>query len=427
MSSRKKINLFLIFFYSSVLALLLFSLLNDNKKNIADEINKKKPGPILNQFGFYDDLLVTAQANVLINETLSGILSKLKITTNEISNLLSKSEDYFNYHKIIAGNNYHTFYSKDSLNRLCYFVYEQDPINYVVFDLKDSLRIYAGKKEVRTEHKTLASVINQSLYITMLNNEANPELVIKLSEVFAWQIDFYRVQPGDYFKVIYDEEFVDSKSIGIKKISGAYFNHSAEEFFAIEFDQDSVSQFFDENGKSLRKAFLKAPIEYSRISSRYSLKRLHPVQKIYKAHLGTDYAAPEGTPIRSIGDGVVLEASYSRRNGRYVKVKHNNTYTTQYLHMSKFAKGIRPRERVKQGEVIGYVGSTGLATGPHLCYRFWKNGIQVDPLKEKIPPSHPVKAEYQEAYNKRKTEIILEIKSIKLPFEDKSQLSSVLD
>ncbi|HEX9740325.1 MAG TPA: peptidoglycan DD-metalloendopeptidase family protein, partial [Ignavibacteriaceae bacterium] len=278
-----------------------------------------------------------------------------------------------------------------------------------------------------TERKTISSVINHSLYSAMLRNEANPELVIELSEVFAWQIDFYRIQQGDYFKVIYEEEFVDNESIGIKNILGAYFNNSGEEFFAIPFSQDSTIQFFDEDGKSLRKAFLKAPLKYSRISSGYSKKRLHPVQRIYKAHLGTDYAAPAGTPIRSVGEGIILEASYTRGNGRYVKIKHNSVYTTQYLHMSGFAKGIRRGTRVKQGEIIGYVGSTGLATGPHLCYRFWKNGVQIDPLKEKIPSSHPVKPELLELYNKKKTEVLSELDSIKLPFEINPDISSVIN
>jgi murein DD-endopeptidase MepM/ murein hydrolase activator NlpD len=313
------------------------------------------------------------------------------------------------------------------LSELQYFVYEKDPVNYVVFNLVDSAEVFTGQKEIRTERKTISSVINHSLYSAMLRNEANPELVIELSEVFAWQIDFYRIQQGDYFKVIYEEEFVDNESIGIKNILGAYFNNSGEEFFAIPFSQDSTIQFFDEDGKSLRKAFLKAPLKYSRISSRYSKKRLHPVQRIYKAHLGTDYAAPAGTPIRSVGEGIILEASYTRGNGRYVKIKHNSVYTTQYLHMSRFAKGIRRGTRVKQGEIIGYVGSTGLATGPHLCYRFWKNGVQIDPLKEKIPSSHPVKPELLELYNKKKTEVLSELDSIKLPFEINPDISSVIN
>ena len=411
---KKKINLLIILFYSSVITLFIFALVKDSRKEIVNKKENKKPPVVLNQFGFSDDSLVIVQSDVKRNETLSGILMQFNIQIDELTELLSASAEYLDHRKIFTGNNYHAFMSDDSLNELQYFVYEKDPVNYVVFNLTDTINIYNGKKQVITEQKSIAAIINNSLYITMLNNEASPELVIKLSQVFAWQIDFYRIQPGDYFKVIYEEEFVDEESVGIKNILGAYFNHTGEEFFAIPFEQDNTNQFFDENGKSLQKAFLKAPLEYSRISSRYSRRRFHPVQKIYKAHLGTDYAAPTGTPIRSVGDGVVTEASYSRGNGRYVKLKHNSIYTTQYLHMSRFAKGIKPGVRVKQGQIIGYVGSTGLATGPHLCYRFWRDGVQIDPLRVKIPPSHPVKKELLEAYNKKKVEVISKLDSIRL-------------
>jgi murein DD-endopeptidase MepM/ murein hydrolase activator NlpD len=425
MAAKKKINVLLIFFYSVVLALLLFSLLKDDARNSSPEKIKTPPEVTLNQFGFEDDSLIVQQANIKLNQTLSSIFAQFNLTGDIITKLLSISKDHFNYHKIIAGNNYYAFMSNDSINTLRYFVYEEDPINYVVFNLDDSLKIYTGQKQVTTENKTISAVINHSLYTALQNNEASPELVIKLSEVFAWQVDFYRIQRGDYFKVIYEEDFVDNESIGIKKITGAYFNHSGEEFYAIGFKQDGISQFFDEEGKSLRKAFLKAPIEYSRISSRYTSRRLHPVQKVYKAHLGTDYAALTGTPIRSVGDGVVIESSYTRGNGRYIKIKHNSVYTTQYLHMSRFAKGMRPGVWVKQGQVIGYVGSTGLATGPHLCYRFWKNGVQIDPLREKIPPSHPVKPELLKDYNKKKVDVLTELDNMKLSFENQPELSSI--
>lgn len=425
MPAKKKINILLAFIYTSALALILFFLLkSDNNEPIPKKIEKKHE-IALNQFGFTDDSLIVQQENIKLNQTLSGIFAQYNLPENVITKLLSISKDHSNYNKIIAGNKYYAFMKKDSINKLSYLVYEKDPVNFVVFDFKDSLKIYTGEKPVETKRKKIAAVINHSLYMAMLKNEASPELVLELSEVFAWQIDFYRVQKGDYFKVIYDEEFVDGQSIGIKKIIGAYFNHEGENFYAVEFKQDNKSQYFDENGKSLRKAFLKAPIKYSRISSRYSLRRLHPVQKVYKAHLGTDYAAPMGTPIRTVGEGIVSEASYSRYNGRYVKIRHNSVYTTQYLHMSRYGKGIKPGVKVKQGQIIGYVGSTGLATGPHVCYRFWKNGRQVDPLRVKIPPSHPVKKELLEDYNKRKIKVITELDSIRLPFESNPQVSSI--
>ena len=426
MSFRKKINIFLILFYTSVLVLLSIILFRNNSGTPTKEKIALKPSVIrLNGFGFKDDSLLIDKESVKPNQTLSAILSKYNLSANEIDKILYSSETNLDYRKIISGDNYYAYLSNDSLSRLEYFVYEKDPINYVVFNLTDSVEVYSGQKKVTTKQESVAGIINRSLYTAMLNNEASPELVIELSEVFAWQIDFYRIQKGDYFKVIYDEDFVDDESIGIKKIIGAYFNHDGEDFYAIEFQQNDKDQYFDENGKSLRKAFLKAPVKFSRITSRYSLHRYHPIEHRVKAHLGTDYAAPIGTPILSTGDGIVIAATYSTFNGNYVKIRHNSVYSTQYLHMSHIAKGIHKGVSVKQGEVIGYVGMTGEATGPHVCYRFWKNGSQVDPLKEKIPSSHPVKPELLEAYNKRKAEVLSELDSLKLPVEDKPELTSI--
>ncbi|MBN4051531.1 peptidoglycan DD-metalloendopeptidase family protein, partial [bacterium AH-315-M05] len=266
--------------------------------------------------------------------------------------------------------------------------------------------------------QTVSGVINSSLWQTMIDNDINLNISLEMSEIYAWAVDFYKIQKGDAFKVIYEEKFIlsgdegEGEPAGIGRIMGAYFKHFNETFYAIYFEQDSVGDYFDENAKSLRKAFLKSPLKYSRITSRYSLRRFHPVQKRYKPHLGVDYAAPRGTPIRTTGDGVVSKAGYKGGNGNYVKVKHNSVYSTQYLHMTNIRKGIRRGARVKQGDIIGYVGSTGLATGPHVCYRFWKNGQQVNPLRVKIPPSKPVKSEYMEKYIRVKKEMMRELDGI---------------
>jgi len=211
-------------------------------------------------------------------------------------------------------------------------------------------------------------------------------------------VNFYKLHKGDKFKVIYDDLVVEGKSVGIKKIHAAYFEHRNKKYYAFNFKK-AGNDYYDEKGQTLKKAFLRTPLKYSRISSRYTLKRYHPVLKRNKPHLGTDYAAPKGTPIRSVGDGVIIAASYSRYNGNFVKIKHDNIYSTQYLHMSRRAKQIRKGRKVKQGQIIGYVGSTGLATGPHLCYRFWKNGKQVDPYKEEIASSHPIESNYRKEFN----------------------------
>ncbi|MDH4058998.1 MAG: peptidoglycan DD-metalloendopeptidase family protein, partial [Cyclobacteriaceae bacterium] len=233
-----------------------------------------------------------------------------------------------------------------------------------------------------------------------------------------WQVDFQRLQEGDQFKLIYEEMQVEGNPVGIQQINGIYFSHFGNGYFAIPFDQGNGLDYFDEEGNSLRKALLKYPIEFTRISSRYSGRRFHPVQKRYKPHLGTDFAAPQGTPIRSVGDGVVLEATYKSNNGNYVKIRHNSTYATQYLHMSKIASGIKPGVRVRQGQWIGNVGSTGLATGPHVCYRFWKNGVQVDALRVELPPSEPIANSYKVQYDLKKEEVIKQLEAIPSAFPE---------
>jgi len=218
--------------------------------------------------------------------------------------------------------------------------------------------------------------------------------------VYAWSIDFFRLQKGDAFSVLYEEEYVDdSIYVGLKRIVAANLTHVGNDFYAFPYENElGFNDYYDEDGRSLRKTFLRAPLNFTRISSRYSGRRFHPVQKRWKAHLGTDYAAPTGTPIMSTADGVIIAAKYTSANGNYVKVRHNSTYTTQYLHMSKIKPGIKNGVRVKQGDIIGYVGSTGLATGPHVCYRFWVNGKQVDPYKQKLPDAKPLEGERMDAY-----------------------------
>lgn len=396
---------------------------------VEDSPPEKEPEPeivpVTNEFGLITDTLISSTDYVNTNETLSDILLEWNVTPQTIATLCEIPTDDFDITKIISGKPYHTYYSEKE-NKLHYFVYEKDPVNYVVIDLIDSVRLYTDKKEVVKKTKIASGIIEHSLYTALTKNDISPELVLKLSEIFAWQIDFYHIQKGDNFKVIFEEKYADDKPVGIGEIIGAYFSHYGEDYYAVQFDQGNGVEYFDENGKSLRKAFLKAPLKYSRISSRYNPKRFHPVLKRFKAHLGTDYAAPAGTPIYSVGDGVVIEAGYTGGNGNYVKIRHNSVYTTQYLHMSKFAKGIRKGVSVKQGDVIGYVGSTGLATGPHVCFRFWKNGQQVDPLREKIPPSTPVKPEYSELYETRKNLIIGQLNEIKLhPGEGSGKLANL--
>lgn len=379
------------------------------KKDTVKKIQSKK------LYGMVVDNMHVVENKIKPNESLSQILSFYNVSFEVIHDIAVKSKSIFDLGNITAHKKYALLCTKDSAKKARYFIYEPNEYEYVVCDLNDSIKVSRHLRQIDTVTNTLAGEIESSLFESMVNSGARPEFVYNLAEVFKWQIDFYRVQKGDKFKVIFEELLVDGKSIGMGKIIGAYFNHESEDFYGIAFDQGNGTEYFDENGKNLQKAFLKAPLKFSRISSRYTLRRFHPVTKRYKAHLGTDYAAPRGTPIHSVGDGVVIEARYTRANGNYVKIRHDRTYTTQYLHMSKRASGMKPGRKVKQGETIGYVGSTGLATGPHLCFRFWKNGRQVDALKVKIPPTAPVKEDYKEEFDQVKVSIVEKLNNV--PFQ----------
>ena len=348
------------------------------------------------------------------NETISLIFSRYRLSQQLVNEIIDSSKKYYNLANIRLGNRYSAYFSQNDDSLIKYFIYEINPVEYCIVDLTNGIHISKREKESVVIERTAYGKITSSLYQTLSEASISPELAIKLSEVFAWEIDFYRLQRDDYFKVIYEEIFVNGKSIGIKKIMSAEFFHYDQNYFAFAFNQNDELQYFNEDGKSLRKQFLQSPLKFSRITSGFSMQRFHPVQKRIKAHLGTDYAAPQGTPILSVGDGVVLEAAFKQFNGNYVKIKHNSTYTTQYLHMSNFAKGIRSGSPVTQGQVIGYVGSTGLATGPHVCFRFWKNNQQVDHRREKYPPSYPIANENLDEFNKLKNYFLAKLNSINI-------------
>ena len=355
----------------------------------------EKLTPKTNSFGLIVDSLIEVHGTIEPNQTLTDILLPHEVSPSVITQIAEKARSIFPVRSFKTGDEYYIYAKWDTVETLRYFVYVRNAIDFVVFDLTDSVNIYHGQKNVVLKERTASGVIQSSLWETLQSKKIDPEVALKLSEIYAWQIDFFRIQPDDSFKVVYEEEYVEGKSIGVGKILAANFYHNQENFYAFRFEKDDEVNYYDDKGQSLRKAFLKAPLKFSRISSRYSLKRFHPILGRVKAHLGTDYAAPAGTPIMSVGDGVVLEAQYKKYNGNYVKIKHNSTYTTQYLHMSKIAKGIKRGVHVKQGQVIGFVGSTGLATGPHVCFRFWKNGRQINPLKEKMPRSNPIAKQYK--------------------------------
>lgn len=358
---------------------------------------KKETKSIEYFLGYPLDTLDLVEGKVKRGQFFSSIMSDFNVSYDKIIALAQASKEIFDVRKMIAGSNYYLLCSSESKDPKV-FIYEKNPAEYMVFHLTDTLQVKKLTKKTETKELKISGYIKGSLYESIQKSGGDPSLAVALSEVFAWTIDFHRLQEGDAFEVIFDETFTGNTSLGIESVIAAKLTHKSEDFYAFEYNKNGKVEYFDQEGKSLKKAFLKAPVKFSRISSHYNLKRFHPVQKRFKAHLGTDYAAPSGTPIMAVGNGVVLEAKYSRFNGNYVKIKHNNTYTTQYLHMSKFAKGIRSGTHVKQGDVIGYVGSTGLSSGPHVCFRFWKNGKQVNHLSEKFIPSEPIPQKELNAY-----------------------------
>ncbi|HEY9082826.1 MAG: hypothetical protein VR77_06355 [Flavobacteriales bacterium BRH_c54] len=372
---------------------------NVDEKIVEQIIEEEKKEPIV-EYGFEIDSFAVYKDVIQPNQFLANILLKYHIPYTDIDMLAKMSRDIFDVRKIASGKKYTILCSKDSLGKAQCFIYEPNETEYVVFDMRDSISIYRGQKEVTTKIKQIEGTINSSLYQTLVEQEASPILAIEMANVYAWTIDFYSIQKGDHFNVVYEERYVDDKFIGIGKVLAANFNHYGRDYYAYRFEQDGITNYFDAEGNSLKRAFLKSPLEYGRLTSGFTMRRFHPVQKVNKPHLGTDYAAPTGTPILATGDGVVVESAYKKYNGNYVKIKHNSTYTTQYLHMSK--RNAKTGQRVKQGDVIGYVGSTGLATGPHVCYRFWKHGSQVNHLKEETPPADPVKKEYLQKFTQLK-------------------------
>ncbi|MCX6259031.1 MAG: peptidoglycan DD-metalloendopeptidase family protein [Bacteroidia bacterium] len=346
------------------------------------------------------------------NENLSTIFTAYHITAKQIEELSQLKSEVFDVRKIRQGNKYTVFCSKDSVRLPEYFVYESSPVEYYVFDLRDSIRVMKSEKQIKMIRKTMYGRIKSSLWNSMTDNGIDPSLAIKLSEIYAWSIDFFDIQKGDYFKVIYDEQYVDTTYTGLGKIYCAVFNHMDKDYYAVPFAEEGVENWFDEWGNSLRKAFLKAPLKFTRISSRFSFSRLHPILKIRRPHFGVDYAAPTGTPVHAIGDGRVVKAERSGGAGNLIMIRHNSIYSTSYMHLSGFAKGVRVGASVAQGQVIGYVGSTGLATGPHLDFRFYKNGTPVDPLKVEAPSVEPVKKGNMSKFNELKENLIEQLKAI---------------
>ncbi len=378
------LSLFAVFYYVELVGFSVALPLN------TQSVSSKNMQPVL-EYGIPVDSFDVYSSVVKRDQTLGSIFEAIGVKGDHIRQLSTSNNDVFDIRKVRAGNTYKVFSHRDTSQKVEYFVYEHSSTDYVVFHFADSLIIRADKKDVVAVTKLSEAEISTSLWEAMQDYNLNPVLALDLSEVYAWAVDFFALYKGDKFKVLYDELYVDNVSVGIGTIHAAWFEHRGYTYYAFRYQQDSVWSYWDEQGNSLRKAFLKSPLRFSRITSRFSNRRMHPVLRIYRPHTGVDYAAPQGTPVMAIGDGIVVEKGYNHAAGNFVKIKHNSVYSTAYFHFSKFGQGISQGSRVAQGQVIGYVGKTGYATGPHLDLRFWKNGKPIDPLKVEAPSVEPIK------------------------------------
>ena len=386
-----------------------------DKKDNQDKKPVEKVEPIIKEYGFTFNDYDVVKDTIKSGDTFSAILSKYPLKDSlKVHNVIEKIRETFNVRRIKAGKPYLFFLDKKKPHTLQALVYIEDRINYTVVDFRDSLTISNIQKPTAVKRRIVATEINGSLSETLSNAGVSASLAPKLASVYAYTIDFFKIQKGDKFAVILNEKYIDdSVYVGVESIEASYFEHRGKKIFAFPYklrEDQKTGDFYDENGKGLKSMFLKAPLDYFRISSRFSGKRFHPVQMRFKAHNGTDYAAPHGTPIKTTASGVVERTGYTAGNGNFVKVRPSATYSTQYLHMSKIL--VRNGQSVSQGQVIGKVGSTGLATGPHVCYRFWKNGVQVDPLRLKLPNTEPMGSNDKVKYLKHIEPLKRELDSI---------------
>jgi len=351
-------------------------------------------------YGINIDSLNIIKDRVKKNEFLADILLRHGVDYQVIDYIARYTRDTFDVRKIRTGNKYSIICTNDSSEKALYFAYEISASTFVLYHLTDSLYAKRGAKEINIITDSTSGVIQSSLWNALVEKNADPNLANDLSEIYAWTIDFFGLQKGDKDKAIFEQYYVEEQYIRLGKVQAAKFYHGGKNRYAFYFEQNGSGDYFDEEGNSLQRTFLKAPLRFSRISSGFSNSRMHPVLKIRRPHHGIDYAAPSGTPVYTVGDGVIIKKGYQKRGGgNYVKVKHNGTYSTTYMHLKGYAKGIKVGRHVKQGDLLGYVGSTGLATGPHLDFRFYRNGKAVNPLKVESPPSKPIDPAYQIAFD----------------------------
>ena len=408
--------------YSFLLLLVLFLFAcNKTRKEAQTVCELPEYVESIYQFGICIDSLNVEDYKVRQDDNLSIIYADFGFTGPEINRIVEVSSDLLPPRSIWAGMDYHVFTTQDTIPQITNIVFERSKTDFVIIDFQgDSVKASTFNKPITLKRQYSEGTVTSSLWNAIVASGTDPIVALKLSDIYAWQIDFFGIQEGDQYKLIYQMAYIDDTiPLSVESIEGAIFTHNKKDYIAIPFEQDDNRIFFNEEGNSLRRAFLKAPLDYFRITSQFTNSRYHPVLKRYRAHHGVDYAAPVGTPVKTIGDGVVIEKAYQKNGGGYyLKVKHNSVYTTTYMHLSRYAKGINKGSRVTQGQVIAYVGSSGLSTGPHLDFRVHKNGKPVNPLKMESPPDVPLRPELRDSFNIVKQNILEEIAHFSNPAAD---------
>jgi len=366
-------------------------------ENNADKDGVKKE---IYEFGIPISGFEVKERVIKSGQFFSTLLNEMGVADADIYALTQASTGVFDLKKLKVGNNYRAFFTVGDNPKLAYLIYKESKTSFVTFGLKDSIFVKAYEKEVTTRTRLGEAQITTSLWEDVAKAGLNINLAVRLEDIYAWSIDFFGLQKGDSFKVMYDEVMIGDEVVEIGTIYAAYFKHGGKVYDAYRFTQSDTGsvQYFNALGENLKKAFLKAPLSFTRVSSRFTYARKHPITRIVRPHTGVDYAAPKGTPVMSIGEGVVVQRAYAGGGGNTVKIKHNSTYSSAYLHLSAFGKGISVGTRVRQGQVIGYVGSTGMSTGPHLDFRIWRGGVPINPLKMESPPAKKVDASDMETF-----------------------------
>ena len=366
---------------------------------------QKQPDPlplaceqeVTHPYGFDPESFDQIGDKVKNGQFFSTLMINLGLSAQQAYDLTLACKDVFDVKSLRVGNTYRAYYGED--NSLQYVVYDRDRTSNIIFKCQVPYEVKVYEKPVTSQQRYADVTINTSLWVDMRNAGVSPELIISLSDIYAWTVDFFGLQKGDRFRVLYDEHLCDGEVVAVDSVRYAIFTHNKEELPSVMFDQgDGGNIYWNEKGESMRKAFLKAPLKFSRISSGFSYARKHPVTKKVRPHTGVDYAAPKGTPVLTIGDGTITSMKYEGAGGNTIRIRHNSIYSTAYLHLSGYAKGLKTGQRVRQGQIIGYVGSTGRSTGPHLDFRVWKNGTAINPLKMQSPPAEPVKKENMDAF-----------------------------